>query len=584
MKRPWLLPILVLLFVGSTEVQATRIIRICQSGSSNTISFDSSQDPCAQFVQYNIWVRNGEFSPFLLLDSIKNKSAVQYNHSPVAGNNWYYFIETVDLCPPVFSSFTDTVKVDISPPSFTFIDSASINPETNIPIIGWFSNSSEDFDYYTLYADSNNVNAVVATKLKDTFLIDNRLSINPKNKPIRYDLSAVDSCGNAHVFTLNPHTTINLKFEIDTCTYKVKLNWTPYIGWTKLTQHYIFHKGLSGVFELIDSVDPGITNYTTNIVSGENESFFIRAKKDTSILVTASSNSISYTTRNRAEPLNSYLYQVDVIQPSQSSLNISIFNPGEEVFGYQILGSKNEEGPFEVIKSISANPAVSNYITSIPFNNRFFKIESKNACGASFSGYPVSKHMIANVSGNGSENRITWDPYSTWNVGVKIYKIYRGTSNNGGTILFDQIDSIGGLDTVYIDKNPPSDQGDAGVCYYVQAIQNAGDVNGNTTSARSTRSCVVGDLVAFIPNAFNPQGANRQFKPDGMFINYSLSEMEIYNRWGGMVWGQKGITTGWEGRDANDQLCQPGVYGYKIKMISTSGNEKTYTGTVTLLN
>jgi len=560
-----------------------RIQRVCKSGPDNTIVFDTTTDACAQFIKYLVWARNGSFGSFFLVDSIGNRSVSSFIHRSAPGSAWNYFIETIDSCSPIYNNYSDTVFVDDKHPGVIVLDSASINPITNRPVLGWSSSKSIDFDYYILYSDSSNVNTIIGTFYRDTQLIDIRSYVNPLSRPIKYDISAVDSCGNPSPF-FNAHITIQLRHLVDTCLKQVQLNWTPYVGWERIRAYYIYKQEFSGNFILLDSVLNSTLSYTDEIFLGDTYAYFIRVVKDTGIVVSSSSNSISFATRDRIEPTNSYLFAVDVIQPSEGELLLQIYNPNQEIRSYSILGSTTETGAFSFIKEIPANSFQRYYETKVNLTNRFFTIEAKNSCGDVFSLNQISKYTITNAEGNGMQNLLTWDSYFTWNSGVNYYRIYRGITNNNGVFEYSVIDSVSAFFNQYTDVKIPLEQGEAGVCYYVEAIQNAGDSNATIATTKSRKACIIGQTKVFVPNAFRPLGINKVFRPEGSFINYDLSKMKIFDRWGAMIWEATGIRNGWNGNDQSNTYCKTGIYIYQIDIISTDGKETILTGSVTLLD
>lgn len=89
-----------------------------------------------------------------------------------------------------------------------------------------------------------------------------------------------------------------------------------------------------------------------------------------------------------------------------------------------------------------------------------------------------------------------------------------------------------------------------------------------------------------IPNAFSPDGdgQNDYFFPRNMNLqNIARFKMNIYNRWGQIVFQTENVSgKGWDGRF--NEVAQPfGVYVYTIEMIFTNGQEEKYTGNVTLI-
>ena len=81
-----------------------------------------------------------------------------------------------------------------------------------------------------------------------------------------------------------------------------------------------------------------------------------------------------------------------------------------------------------------------------------------------------------------------------------------------------------------------------------------------------------------IPNVFTPNGdgENDLFKPYG--TNITSLYMEIYNRWGELIYRTEQVNSGWDGRTTAGALCTEGTYFYLIEV-----NGETYKGTITML-
>ena len=104
--------------------------------------------------------------------------------------------------------------------------------------------------------------------------------------------------------------------------------------------------------------------------------------------------------------------------------------------------------------------------------------------------------------------------------------------------------------------------------YRVVAIQNQ---NENIISISNTIG-VEKPLTLYAPNAFSPDGdgVNDHFQIRGQGVeDYNL---EIYNRWGQMVFQSENINTRWNGEYRGKQV-PIGTYVYQVKSISVSGNE-----------
>ena len=87
----------------------------------------------------------------------------------------------------------------------------------------------------------------------------------------------------------------------------------------------------------------------------------------------------------------------------------------------------------------------------------------------------------------------------------------------------------------------------------------------------------------WIPNAFTPNGDN---KNDAFFINTKLItslNVGIFDRWGKLVFESNDLNFHWNGKDISGTELPEGVYTYKIKAIGYDGEVEVIAGTVTLL-
>ncbi len=101
--------------------------------------------------------------------------------------------------------------------------------------------------------------------------------------------------------------------------------------------------------------------------------------------------------------------------------------------------------------------------------------------------------------------------------------------------------------------------------------------------ANAYRQIEIENVVTYyIPNAFSPNGdgVNDEFGVTG----YSISgyELEVFNRWGEVVYASSGLTHPWNGRDVNGKDAPSGVYTYRVRVLNDPDKE-TRTGTITLV-
>ncbi|MDX2171847.1 MAG: gliding motility-associated C-terminal domain-containing protein [Bacteroidota bacterium] len=94
------------------------------------------------------------------------------------------------------------------------------------------------------------------------------------------------------------------------------------------------------------------------------------------------------------------------------------------------------------------------------------------------------------------------------------------------------------------------------------------------------------EMAIYIPNAFTPDdnNLNDTFQPKGFGINEDKYRMDIFDRWGELLFTTNTFKKGWDGRaKGGSEIVQDGVYIYKIYVVDLEGNKKNYVGHVTLI-
>jgi gliding motility-associated-like protein len=89
----------------------------------------------------------------------------------------------------------------------------------------------------------------------------------------------------------------------------------------------------------------------------------------------------------------------------------------------------------------------------------------------------------------------------------------------------------------------------------------------------------------YMPTAFSPDGdgINEVFKPIGYGMDESVYELQIYNRWGVLVYRTTSPYDSWDGHDRNGKECPTGEYIYIIKTQTLDVVPKEYKGSVMLM-
>ena len=106
------------------------------------------------------------------------------------------------------------------------------------------------------------------------------------------------------------------------------------------------------------------------------------------------------------------------------------------------------------------------------------------------------------------------------------------------------------------------------------------DTNGCKTS---DKVLIYYDGIIYVPNSFTPNvdgKFNTQFNAEGLnIVNF---EMQIFDRWGELVFKSSSINTRWDGI-YNGKECQTGTYIWKILYTDVTGQSKDLIGHVNLI-
>ena len=101
----------------------------------------------------------------------------------------------------------------------------------------------------------------------------------------------------------------------------------------------------------------------------------------------------------------------------------------------------------------------------------------------------------------------------------------------------------------------------------------------------SITECLVisNNYTIYIPDAFSPNGDNKNdvFQPKGGAI--SEFEMYVFDRWGNKLFHTTDFNKGWDGTTTGGFECQADTYVYLINVTDNFKKTHSYMGKVTLI-
>lgn len=551
-------------------------------GPNVYLNWSPLTDTCNGFQELRIYGRTDTLQPFSFIDSITDITKTQYTHfgAKNISTNWNYRLVYKLLCNGD-SAYSRALNIDVTQPIDSYIDSASVDINTGKVVIGWSKNTTPDLMSYVIWRTVG-VNNIQLDTIDTTVYVHQ--TSNPNAGPEGYTLTALDSCQNQSVIQTT-HQTMFLQHNYSFCANSITINWSAYVGWNNILSYDILGRINSNSFSQFANNTPANRTYTfTNFIPGDTLEFYIRAH-DGDNGYTSSSNKITVITRARKYSNRNYLSYATVKDSSSIELKLladsasdtkqyTVYRRIEEQ-NFQKITDINYDGisPSVIYTDNSAEPYKTSYI---------YRFISKDTCGNNLDTSNTAKTIYLSLSTDKIGNNLKWNRYRYWNAGVNEYKVYRAFDFGSG-FTWNTISPILNTDSLYSDSNLPIDQGIAGICYYIEAEENNGNVYGEQATSLSNVVCLIDDAVIHFPNAFAPEKVNTLFLPKGVNIDYNRTNMLIYARNGQLVKKIDDIRNGWDGTNLDGTPCLEGVYLYICELFGINEKKYNFKGTVHLL-
>jgi len=469
----------------------------------------------------------------------------------------------------------------------------STDPVSGQITFSWnFSNASGDYNFFTLQwsltkGDWNDVDSVV---------------IFTSSGASTYTIANVDGNKNRYYFRLYGErinttgietwpTSIFLTMT-EMGSNVVKLDWN--YDWTNSSGIHYLQRLENGVWNTIYSIPFNINNeyYSyTDLLPGlpcNNTETKYRIWFDRGAGGCPSISNIVSRMNPCPPPDTVYITQVSVLNSSAAEIGY-YYSPPDRVSQLVLERADNPSGPYSPIDTLTSPPE-----SFLPQQGSFTDT-SANVMQQSYF-YRTSLFDYFNNTIKYSDNisrtillkcpapatqvcQLEWNEYSDWYNGVKQYEIFRILDGNYDSAA--PLTTITGTSLNYADdisSFPPS----MNVCYFIRAAESPGNPVVPNSYSVSNISCAMRDPVFNMPNAFMPEGTNNKFRPVQSFIDSESFLMQIYNKWGKMIYETSDIDTGWNGTIEGD-TAPADLYVYCIRYKSLQGKEYEKRGTVLLI-
>jgi len=316
---------------------------------------------------------------------------------------------------------------------------------------------------------------------------------------------------------------------------------------------------------LIGSVNASERSFADNdIICGTTYCYSVRTVFGSA---TSVSSDVCITSDNTLPP--EPVLEVATV-PEGSAVTLSwIYDDLSGSTNFDIFRSENGLNPVQ-IGSTSELTFTDNEAFNPGFTTFCYEIVPRDACGNSNNTNAVA--CVLQPSGSISlqdQVQISWPPYSGYTAGVDYYFIQKSYD---GINFINQAQTA---DTVFAETDTQSSQI---VFYRIRVIP----VNDSADVSFSYAIRLIKSNQLFYPDAFTPDGdgLNDTFDVRARFVtDYT---MDIFNRWGELIFHTENIDTGWNGLYRGETVPQ-GTYIMKLRLIDEAGQQTTRESSILVL-
>lgn len=512
-------------------------------------------------------------------------------------NGSAFHIDTIDICSAFlnyrlafpgngctsYSSVVGDQFTDQTTPDIPVVLNVSIDTLSGEVVIDWLRTYQKDTYGYVIYKEDNSGFLVEI----DTVWGWNNTSYNyvenTSIESLSYSIAAFDSC-----FTqTNPpsyqtsakadvQTTAFVNGSFNKCLQQIRLQWSAY-GGENVSNYSIFENdGVNG-WILLNTTNSTLFTFSKTQVGDFHyviRSNLANGSESFSNIITVSTDQSTISGVN-------YLLSASV-----SSEGIQIRHLGDPNSGAPevAIDRRSGNGNFSEIGRMTRTGNITTFIDSTASIDRVnhYRAVLIDSCGnrAGFSQTVSTIYLEQQTNPEQTNTLLNWTHYQGFDGGTEEYRVFRVLDGQFNNAI--ELATVGSQDSVFVD-DITNVSANYTLCYFVQAVE-APNSFGFAERANSQQVCPTLTPLLFIPNAFSPDGVNKEFKPISSFTEMPYYEMTIYNRWSHIVFQTKDLNEGWNGREGNDgSICKNDVYVYYIRFSDDEGREKVFKGALTLV-
>ncbi len=560
------------------QVQAPAFLCV----TNDTLRWEVPTNTCGAFISYIVYTSQDQNGPYTSLDTITDANQTSYFHERAGTNRRFYYLQSRYNCPgqPILSSDT----LDNRIPEAPSISAASVDTNGQVRLT-WTPSPSPEAYAYVISKNLPAGTTIIDTVINGTTYLDTLARANEQVET--YYVTTLDRCGNGSLIP-PAHSTLLLKaVGASACDRTVKLEWALYKNWKNpIEKHEILLSENGGAPRKVGEAAGNATTYTFQN-AGANIEYCFSVRAVESVTGNGAVSSQACLTVNVVPGITQLLItNASVVVDTLVAVSW-IWNTDAQLKNVFIQRSFNGT-TFTNINTQTTPPPVLNASNTLSDRGAtpsqgaiFYQIKTQDACDVEITSNQVATIFLESAAqGTAGNNVLRWTSYINQNATNLTYELYR-VEANAAPVLVGTTDANTRELTDRVDL---TNANQATACYYVlaKAIVTLPDGKMQEIQSRSNTACSSQEAGIYIPNAFAPNGTNREFRPYLQFgepVGYTMS---IFDRWGNLIFETRSFSEGWDGRSRGKDAPQ-GIYTYLIKMERTDNTTIQKAGTVLLV-
>lgn len=347
------------------------------------------------------------------------------------------------------------------------------------------------------------------------------------------------------------------------------LNWQPYAATGGRFQSYRITRNGTPIGGTITNQSTATYTDDNNIVCGTQYCYSLAATVAGSIAqteITSASACVTGVNGDVPDNLNDVVVTVENNRPK---LVVTFPNSASGTLSSYTLAigrSDGSAGSFAPVgTALNTNTFIDNNANASA-GSYCYQITYQGVCGLTL---PPTKPVCTVFLGSETKNSVGWTPASPFTPDPVATYTLVVTDSLSGTTQRIQLGTSTRYDINSNDPNMPT--------FTYQIIASSG-----SKTSYSNFVTLYRDAKIWAPDAFTPNGdqMNDEFLPRGIVNDRFL--MNIYSRWGEVVYSTTDKTKGWNGL-INGVPASVGQYMYRIEIEDPGGQKTVRTGAVLLL-